>query len=64
MKMKIVCELQGYDAYEVLAFAFAAREWLGGYFFGAIGMGRKTRTCLACNNYEHLDLPEWAINVD
>jgi hypothetical protein len=56
--------MQGYDAYEVLAFAFAAREWLGGYFFGTIGMGRKTRACLACINYEHSDVLEWAINVD
>lgn len=57
MKMKIVCELQGYDAYEVLAFAFAAREEHGGFFFryDTIGMRRKTRTCWACNNYEHLD---------
>jgi hypothetical protein len=38
--------LQGYDAYEVLAFAFATREWLGGYFFGTIGMGRKTGNLL------------------
>jgi hypothetical protein len=36
MKMEIVCELQGYDAYEVLTFAFAAREEHGGFFFGTI----------------------------